>query len=76
MGKTFAVEGGLHADTSPGGSGQPTPLKAPGESPVALSEVAVPSLSHPQLISRGPDMAEETNRAAPNGSGTAKPAEQ
>lgn len=84
MGKTFAVEGGLHADASPGQPGQPGQLgqpgqpglKAPAESPVALSEVAVPSLSHPQLIPRSPDLAEETNRAAPNGSGTAKPAEQ
>lgn len=75
MGKTFAVEGGLHADASPGQPGQPG-LKAPAESPVALSEVAVPSLSHPQLIPRSSDMAEETNRAAPNGSSTAKPAEQ
>lgn len=75
MGKTFAVEGGLHADANPGGAVQPG-LKASGESPVALPDVAVPSLSHPQIIPRGPDMAEETNRVSPTGSGATKPAEQ
>lgn len=72
MGKTFAVEGGLHGDASPGGAGQ-LGLKVPGETP---PEVAVPGLSHHQLIPRGPDTVEETNRVAPNGSGAAKPAEQ
>lgn len=75
MGKTFAVESSLHADACPAGAGQPG-LKAPGESPVALSEVAVPGLSHPQLIPRGPETAEETNRVALNASGATKPAEQ
>lgn len=72
MGKTFAAEGGLHTDASVGQPGSKTPI----ESPAALSEVAVPGLSHPQLISRGPDTAEETKRAAPNGSSATKPAEQ
>lgn len=78
MGKTFAVEGSFPVDASSGGAGQPgkAGLKAPGESPVAPSEVAVPGLSHPQLIPRGPDTAEETNGAAPNGSGAQKPAKQ
>lgn len=75
MGKTFATEGGLHTDASVAGAGQPG-SKTPVESPAVLSEVAVPGLSHPQLISRGPDTAEETKRAAPNGSGATKPAEQ
>lgn len=75
MGKTFAADGGLHTDASAVGAAQPG-LKTPGESTAALSEVAVPALSHPQLISRGPDTTEETKRAAPNGSSSAKPAEQ
>lgn len=76
MGKTFAVEGSLHADTSPGGAGQPGKLKASGESPVATVEVAIPDLSHTQLIPRGQNTAEETNGVAPNGCGAPKPAEQ
>lgn len=74
MGKTFAVEGGLHADASAGGgtTGQPG-LKPPSE---ALLEVAVPGLSHPQLISRGPDPAEEPKIAVSSSSGAAKAPEQ
>lgn len=62
MGKTFAMETGVHSDASAGaGPG----LK--GSFEPALTE-NVPSLCHPQLISRGTDMMEEMKRAAPNGS--------
>lgn len=64
MGKTFTMEGGIHSDAS-AGAGQG--LKGTGENTATLTE-GVPALSHPQLISRGPDMMEEMKRAVPNGS--------
>lgn len=67
MGKTFTMEGSIHTDVS-AGAGQG--LKGTGENTTPLTE-GVPSLTHPQLISRGADMMEETKRAVPNGSGGA-----
>lgn len=62
MGKTFTMEGSIHADVS---AGSVQGLKAENTTP--LTE-GVPSLTHPQLISRGADMMEEIKRAVPNGS--------
>lgn len=62
MGKTFTVEGSIHADVSAG-----TVQGHKGENTTPLTE-GLPSLTHPQLISRG---AEEIKRAVPNGSGGA-----
>lgn len=64
MGKTFTMEGGIHEESSAGvGQG----LQDTGEDMASLTE-GVPSLTHPQLISRGADMMEEIKRAVPNGS--------
>lgn len=63
MGKTFTMEGSIHTDVSVGvGPG----LKGTGENTASLTE-GVPSMTHPQLISRGADMMEEMKRV-PNGS--------
>lgn len=67
MGKTFTMEGSIHADVSAGvGQG----LKGTVENTAPLTE-GVPGLTHPQLISRGADMIEEMKRVVPNGSGGA-----
>lgn len=63
LGKTLTVEGGVHSDVSTG-AGQG--LKGMGESTGLLTE-GVPSLTHPQLISRGPDTIEDMKRVVPNG---------
>ncbi|XP_026195071.1 roquin-2 isoform X4 [Anabas testudineus] len=64
LSKTLTMEGNIHTDMSAGvGQG----LKGAGENTASLTE-GVPSLTHPQLISRGPDMMEDMKRAVPNGS--------
>uniref|UniRef100_A0A669BM29 RING-type E3 ubiquitin transferase n=1 Tax=Oreochromis niloticus TaxID=8128 RepID=A0A669BM29_ORENI len=63
MNKTFTMEGSIHSDVS-GGVGQG--LKGNGDSTATMAE-GVPSLNHPQLISRGLDVMEESKRAVPNG---------
>lgn len=64
LSKTLTMEGNIHTDLSAGvGQG----LKGTGENSTSLTE-GVPSLSHPQLISRGSDMMEDMKRAVPNGS--------
>uniref|UniRef100_A0AAQ4RGG6 RING-type E3 ubiquitin transferase n=1 Tax=Gasterosteus aculeatus aculeatus TaxID=481459 RepID=A0AAQ4RGG6_GASAC len=67
MGKTFTMEGSVHTDVctemGPG-------LKSNGENTDSPTE-AVSDLTHPQLISRGADMMEDTSRAAPNVSNAA-----
>lgn len=65
MGKSFALEAGLHAD-APAGAGQG--LK--GDDAAVLVEV-VAGGTHHKLTSRGADAADEVKRAAPNGSGGA-----
>lgn len=62
MGKTFALEAGLHAD-APAGVAQG--LK--GDNATVLVE-GVAGGTHHKLISRGADAAEDLKRAAPNGS--------
>ncbi|XP_022076167.1 roquin-2 isoform X1 [Acanthochromis polyacanthus] len=61
LNKTFTMEGNIHADA---GVGQG--LKGSGENTASMTE-GVPGLTHPQLISRGPDMMEDMKRAVPNG---------
>lgn len=64
LSKTLTLEGNIHTDLSAGvGQG----LKGVGENATSLTE-GVSSLTHPQLISRGPDMMEDMKRAVPNGS--------
>lgn len=63
MGKTFALEAGLHTD-APAGVAQG--LK--GNNTTVLVE-GVAGGSHHKLISRGADATEDLKRAAPNGSG-------
>lgn len=65
MGKTFALEAGLHPD-APAGAGQG--LKGDNTT-VVVEGVAVGT--HHKLISRGADMTEDVKRTAPNGSGGA-----
>lgn len=63
LSKTLTMEGNIHTDLSVGvGQGQGT-----GENTTSLTE-GVPGLTHPQLISGGPDMMEDMKRAVPNGS--------
>ncbi|XP_029024739.1 roquin-2 isoform X2 [Betta splendens] len=64
LGKSLTVDGSVHADVSTA-AGQG--LKGMGENAAGLTE-GVPSLTHPQLISRGPDAIEDLKRAVPNGS--------
>lgn len=60
MGKTFTMDGSIHADVSTGvGQG----LKSTSD-----NTEGIPGLTHPQLISRGVDMIEEMKRVVPNGS--------
>lgn len=65
MGKTFALEAGLHTD-APAGVAQG--LK--GNNTTVLVEGGSGGTHH-KLISRGADAPEELKRAAPNGSGGA-----
>uniref|UniRef100_A0AAX7U6T0 RING-type E3 ubiquitin transferase n=1 Tax=Astatotilapia calliptera TaxID=8154 RepID=A0AAX7U6T0_ASTCA len=69
MNKTFTMEGSIHSDVS-GGVGQG--LKGNGDSTATMAE-GVPSLNHPQLISRGLDVMEESKRAVPNGTSGPNP---
>lgn len=63
MGKTFTIEASLPTEVSAAlGQGS----KGSGDN--ATAEGVLPSLTHPQLISRGADMLEEIKRAVPNGS--------
>lgn len=63
MNKKFTMEGSIHTDVS-GGVGQG--LKGTGDNSATMAE-GVPSLTHPQLISRGVDVKEEPKRAVLNG---------
>lgn len=63
MNKKFTMEGSIHTDVS-GGVGQG--LKGTADNSATMAE-GVPSLTHPQLISRGLDVMEEPKRAVLNG---------
>lgn len=66
LGKTLALEAGLHADAGPGpGQG----LK--GDDAAVLVEV----VTHHKLTSRGADAMEDVKRAAPSGSSGANGSE-
>lgn len=68
LGKSLALEAGLHADAGPGpGPGQG--LK--GDDAAVLVEV----VTHHKLTSRGADAMEDVKRAAPSGSSGANGSE-
>lgn len=67
MGKSFALEAGLHAE-APAGQGQGQGLK--GEDAVVLAEVGAGGTQQ-KLTSRGAEAMEDVKRAGPNGCGGA-----